>query len=136
MDQQLNVTIGSGCSEPGSAATGNVMPLLHEIRHALAGFVDHGDTTVIDLRAIPMGPGEEDRLLELLGRGEVSIRLDSLGPSDIVETNIPGVWLVTHYNAADEIIGRFIEICACPAIVSTQGADARAGLGMLEQLLQ
>lgn len=136
MGPQLNVTADSRCADPGSAVTGNVTPLLHEIRHALKRYIGDAGSTVIDLRSIPMGPGEEDRLLEMLGRGEVRIRLDSLGPSDIIETGIPGVWLVTHHNAANEIIGRFIEICDCPSIVATQQADAQAGLDRLEELLQ
>ena len=33
--------------------TGNVTPLLHEIRHALAALLESDEQTVIDLRAMP-----------------------------------------------------------------------------------
>ena len=42
--------------------TYNVQPLLHEIRHALARLLDDGGHTVIDLRSLPLAPGEEEQL--------------------------------------------------------------------------
>ena len=53
-------------------STGNVVPLLHEIRHALERLVDSGEPTMIDLRGIPLAPGEEDALESALGSGEVT----------------------------------------------------------------
>ena len=126
---------------PGSASaasvscappSGNLVPLLHEIRHALTRWLEHGDGHVIDLRSIPLAPGEEDSLIEQLGVGEVSARLSVLGPSDIIETRYPGVWLVTHYNETENIIGRFIEVCEVPGILKTQAEDSRAALERLE----
>ena len=114
---------------------GNVEPLLHEIAHALRSLVEQGKTTSIDLRALPMAPGEENRLLNTLGRGEISIQLDALGPSAIHETSFSGVWVVTHYNEQDEIMSRFIEITHCPEIVTTPASDAQQALHQLDQLL-
>ena len=116
---------------PGDVATGNVAPLLHEVRHALLGLLEHGQETVIDLRSIPMGPGEEEQIVERLGRGEVQVRLSALGPSEIIETRYPGVWLVTHRNNDDDVIGKFIEVCAIPRLVTAQDEDIRAGLQLL-----
>jgi HupH hydrogenase expression protein, C-terminal conserved region len=119
----------TGCgAEPGQVATGNVMPLLHEIRHALQALLDDGQETVIDLRSIPLGPGEEARIEAQLGRGEVQVQLTALGPSELVETRFPGVWLVTHCNNDGEVIGKFVEICVIPSLVTAQTADIRAGL--------
>jgi len=118
-------------AEPGQVATGNVMPLLHEIRHALQALLDDGQETVIDLRGIPMGPGEEARIEARLGRGEVQVHLSALGPSELVETRFPGVWLVTHCNNDGEVIGKFIEICLVPNLATAQQADIRAGLAEL-----
>jgi hydrogenase-1 operon protein HyaF len=109
--------------------------LLHEIRHALQALLETGKETVIDLRGLPLGPGEEARIEEQLGRGEVRVALDALGPSEILETRFPGVWLVTHRNNDNEIIGRFIEICLVPRLVLAQDADIHAGLEELNARL-
>jgi hydrogenase-1 operon protein HyaF len=92
----------------GEELTHNVQPLLHEIRHALVKLLDEGGNTVIDLRSMPLAPGEEQKLLDELGRGEVAARLQALGPSEIIETRYPGVWVVVHSNDANEVIGKFI----------------------------
>lgn len=115
----------------GGALTHNVQPLLHEIRHALAQLLESGSVTTIDLRSIPLAPGEEERLLAVLGEGEIHAQLSALGPSQIIETRFPGVWLVTHFNAHDEIIGRFIEVCEMPRILLAQAEDIRDGLAAL-----
>jgi hydrogenase-1 operon protein HyaF len=122
------------CS-PGSEVTGNLLPLLHEIRHALARWLDNGDTHAIDLRSIPMSPGEEQRLLELLGDGEVRASLSALGSSEIVETAFPGVWLVSHYDDDDTLVGQLIEICQIPEILKSQTEDAAMALHRLDDLL-
>ena len=129
------ITHTSTCASPGEIVTGNVMPILHQVRHALRDLLETGKSEVIDLRSIPMGPGEEDRLADALGQGEVQVRMSVLGPSEIIETQYPGVWLVTHYNNDSEIIGKFIEICAIPSLVMAQDEDIRAGLVQLKEQL-
>ncbi len=57
--------------ESGDALTCNVQPLLHEIRHALARLLECGEHTIIDLRSIPLAPGEELKIIDTLGNGEV-----------------------------------------------------------------
>ena len=54
--------------EIGGYQTGNVLPLLHEIRHALRQLLDTGETTSIDLRGLPMAAGEQERLIGFLGK--------------------------------------------------------------------
>ena len=125
----------AGCAAPGDLSTGNVEPLLHEVRHALRRWLDDAEVTVIDLRSIPMGPGEEDRIVNELGRGEVQARMSALGPSEIIETRFPGVWLVTHWNNSDEVIGKFIEICDMPRLLMAQEEDIREGLELLDAQL-
>jgi hydrogenase-1 operon protein HyaF len=132
----MQIQTQSGCSAtPGNVATGNVIPLLHEVRHAVQQLLDSGQETVIDLRSIPMGPGEEEKIAEQLGRGEVQVRLSALGPSEIIETRYPGVWLVTHHNNDGDTIGKFIEVCAIPRLVTAQHEDIRAGLQALSAQL-
>ena len=72
----MQIPSQTGCNEePGDIVTGNVIPLLHEIRHALRALLDEGEETVIDLRGIPLGPGEEAHIEERLGHGEVRVEL-------------------------------------------------------------
>lgn len=119
----------------GNELTWNVQPILHEIRHALRKLLVTGHTGIIDLRSIPLAPGEEDTLLDTLGCGEVHAKLDALGPSEILETRFAGVWLITHYNEDNSIIGRFIEITTLPEILKSQQEDMEASLGQLETAL-
>jgi hydrogenase-1 operon protein HyaF len=124
------------CSaEPGDAPTGNVRPLLHEIRHALQRWLDERESTTIDLRSIPLAPGEEDEIAEALGTGEVLVQLSALGPSEIAETRYPGVWRVTHYNSNREVIGKFIEVCDLPRLLKAADEDISDGLERLEAQL-
>ena len=117
-------------------ATGNLVPILHEVRHALQRLQDQGEPTVIDLMAIPMAPAEEGQLVEVLGSGEIKAQLDALGPSEIYETEIAGVWFLTHYNADRERVGRFIEITRLPQILESPQADMRRGLIELTERIE
>jgi hydrogenase-1 operon protein HyaF len=121
--------------EVGEDLTHNVQPLLHEIRHALVTLLGAGGNTVIDLRSLPLAPGEEQKLLDKLGQGEVHARLQALGPSEIVETRYPGVWVVVHFNNDNEVIGKFIEVCDIPDLLRSQPEDIRQGLEQLQTQL-
>ena len=77
---------------------GNALPILHEVRHALERLATTGAPGIIDLRAIPFGPGDEARLLARLGRGEVEAVINALGETRIWESAIPAVWVIDHYN--------------------------------------
>ena len=121
--------------EVGDIGTHNVIPLLHEIRHALAQLLEEGKETVIDLRSIPLAPGEEAAIEQALGEGEMQAVLSALGPSDFRETSYPGVWVVTHYNRDDKIVGKFVEVAIVPALLRSQAEDMAAGLRRLEARL-
>ncbi|MFW2438075.1 MAG: hydrogenase expression/formation C-terminal domain-containing protein [Arenicellales bacterium] len=128
----------SSCEETACSdelSTGNVTPILNEIRHALKKLLEEGEPTIIDLRALPMGPGEELQLESLLGIGEVTANIDAMGPSTVNETLFAGVWLVTHRNTEDAILGKFIEITHYPSILESQTADIRSALKALPDLL-
>lgn len=120
---------------PCTTPTGNLIPLLHEIRHALERWRQDGHTHVIDLRALPMSPDEEHRLLHLLGEGEVHASLTALGNSDVAETAFAGVWRVAHYNHDEVLVGHFIEICPAPEILKSHPDDAAMALAELDNLL-
>jgi len=116
--------------------TGNVGPLLHEIRHALKRVAAGEEGTVIDLKSLPMAPREERRIEKALGEGEVRAELQALGPTVVQETAYPGVWLVTHRNAENEVVARFIEVTRMPEILMAQPGDIERGIEKLESELQ
>jgi len=111
--------------------TQNVKPLLYEIKHALDNLIETGKTTIIDLRSIPLAPGEEDKILSTLGQGEVQAQLHALGLSEIIESQYAGVWVITHYNDENNIISRFIEITTMPEILCSQTEDIMAAYSRL-----
>jgi hydrogenase-1 operon protein HyaF len=121
--------------EDTSSQTGNVLPLLHEVRHALKAFADSGTEHTIDLNGLPMAPEEDRQLERLLGTGEVRAELNALGTSEITETAVPGVWRVTHYNGDHVVVGRFLEITDCPAILKSQRQDLAGGISQLQQMI-
>ncbi len=116
-------------------ATGNVEPLLHEIRHALRRVADGKEGTVIDLRSLPLAPGEEQRIEGVLGEGEVRAELNALGKTVIQETSYPGVWLVTHHNAEQAVVARFIDVTRMPELLKSQREDIKRGISRLENEL-
>lgn len=120
----------------GGDLTWNVKPLLHEVKHALKNLIEHGEASVIDLRSIPLAPGEEDAILNTLGRGEVQCLLDALGSSEIIETQYAGVWLITHFNDEHDITSRFIEITFMPEILRSQSDDVIESFDRLTEKLR
>ncbi len=118
------------------ASAANSVPVLHEVRHALRRLIQERQPTVIDLGAIPFGPGDEAELMAVLGRGEIEATLDALGSSHITETSYPGVWLVDHRNAEDERTGFYIEVTEIPEILRAPRDDVVEGLDRLEAQLE
>lgn len=136
----MSVSDQTGCS-PDSAygkaeLTHNTLPVLNEVRHALKRLIRTGEPTIIDLRGIPFGPGDEQRLLDLLGQGEVQATLDSLGRTSITESRFSGVWLVDHYNSEDERIAFQIEVIDIPDLLRAQVDDMSQSLDRLSTLLE
>ena len=120
----------------GDAHTvGNLRALLAEISALLENLVNSGRTGMIDINGLPLATGEYEALRGMLGQGEVSVRIDSIGPSEIIETHYPGVWWVTHYNAEGDIVSDMLEIAPVPEIVKSQPEDMRAGLARLRTRL-
>ncbi len=115
--------------------SGNLQPLLHEIVHAMQRLLESGESSAVDLRSLPLAPGEEKQLLDKLGRGEIEARLNTLGHSEIHETRYHGVWVVTHFNEAQDIIGRFIEIGFIPELFKAPEQDIIAAKQRLQQTL-
>ncbi len=116
--------------------TANLLPVLHQVRHGLQQFIETGVEAIIDLMAMPFGPGELERLLDRLGRGEVTARVEALGDTLVHETRFPGVWVVDHRNTEGVRIALQIEITRTPQILRTQPDDLRDALERLEADLE
>ncbi|MCB1350176.1 MAG: hydrogenase expression/formation C-terminal domain-containing protein [Paracoccaceae bacterium] len=115
--------------------TGNAGPVLREIAAALARLLDTGETTTIDLGALPFSAGDEKTLDAALGTGELTARIEALGTSHVTETATPGVWRIDHFDQQGETLSRFVEITLVPDILKTQVPDAVEGLRRLDTYL-
>ncbi|MGD9163588.1 MAG: hydrogenase expression/formation C-terminal domain-containing protein [Chromatiales bacterium] len=113
----------------------NATPIIHEILHALCRLADAGESTLIDLHAIPFGPADEKELLSQLGIGEIKIELNTLGRSLIHETAYSGVWLIDHRNADDQRIALQIEVSPVPSILLAQKEDVSDAIERLKDWL-
>jgi hydrogenase-1 operon protein HyaF len=123
-------------SQPGeSYSVGNIRALLAEIAARLEKLAGSGETGMIDLNSLPFAPGEYEQLRQTLAQGEVSARIEAIGPSEIIETRYPGVWWVTHYNVEGDIVADMIEITWLPEIIKSQPEDVHAGLELLRAQL-
>lgn len=115
-------------------SVGNIRALLTEIAARLEK-LEHGETGIIDLNSLPLAPGEYEQLRQTLAQGEISARIDAIGPSEIIETRYPGVWWVTHYNVEGDIVADMLEITTIPEIIKSQPEDIRTGLELLRAQL-
>ena len=113
----------------------NTLPLLHEIAHALQRLHQDGTSTTLDLNAIPFGPGDERRLLNFLGEGEVSVKLQALGDSRIWESAYPGVWITEHKDTTGARVAFQIEITQLPRLLESQPEDIAEALSTLQDAL-
>jgi hydrogenase-1 operon protein HyaF len=109
--------------------------LLREIEALLAELVASGHSSRIDLRSLPLLPGDDARLAAMLGDGEVDAALEVTGGTRVRETGVAGVWWVTHANADGETVAEFIEVTLVPEILKTHPQDVRFGLMQLRARL-
>lgn len=94
-----------------------------------------GETNSIDLRSLPLFPGDYERIRDTLGQGEVSATVNALGATTVRETAIPGVWWVVHRNSHEEVMTELLEVTFCPIIVQSQRGDVQSGLERLRERL-
>ena len=131
MSTEIPVIIDTATARPVPSM--NVQPILHEVQHALEKLLETGEPSMIDLRAIPLAPNEDNEIKQRLGTGEAVIHIEALGPSILTETAYPGVWWVEHRNSDDLVTGLYIEIAHVPAIVLPADADLAQGLKALTE---
>ena len=120
-------------AEPG--LTGNARPLLRELLEAAGRLLETGETSAIDLSALPLTPADLDWLREKLGAGEISVTLQAIGESTLNETACPGVWWVTHHNEQGAVTSQFLEVAFVPELVKADPHDVESGREYLELLI-
>ena len=115
----------------------NVLAILHEIASLQEALVAQNETGSIDLRGLPLLPGEQEALQTVLGKGELSVTIDALGATQIYETQVAGVWWVQHNNRDGEPIAELIEVTRAPDIIKSDVRDiGDAAAALREQLAE
>ncbi len=137
MSELQNIPVAIMDSLPEEqAVTPNVRALLTEICSMLATLISEKKTNSIDLHSLPLLSGEYETIKTILGKGEITASLESLGSSQIYETVLPGVWWIIHNNEHTERMTEVIEITRIPSILKSQHADIEAAHSALQQQLQ
>lgn len=135
--EDIRVVVDAGASSPyqADALSGNAPVLLRELAEHVRQLLAAGESTAIDLNALPLTPADLDWLKATLGEGEISVTLRSDGESTLEETACPGVWWVTHHNQNGHVVSRFIEVTFVPELVKAHPEDVKTGLEHLESLI-
>lgn len=133
----IPIVVESAASNPipGAGLSGNAPVLLREIAEYVRVLLDKGESTAIDLSAMPLTPDDLDWLRERLGQGEIDVTLNAEGESTLSETACPGVWWVTHRNEHGAVASQFIEVAHVPELVKAHPEDVKIGLEHLESLI-
>lgn len=100
-----------------------VAALMRELADRLTAFCATGETSVIDLKSLPMLPSDRDLLAERLGEGEVTATLSVAGDSEVRETGYAGVWWVRHLGGDGKLAAEQIEIASIPDILRAHCDD-------------
>jgi hydrogenase-1 operon protein HyaF len=115
--------------------SGNAPALLREIAEMLRCLLAGGESSAIDLQALPLTAADLEWLRERLGEGEIAVTLKADGESSLNESACPGVWWITHRNQHGAVVSEFIEVGFVPEMVKAQREDVQIGLEHLEWLL-
>ncbi len=125
--------IAPPAGEPG--LSGNAPPLLRELAEQVKRLLETGESSAIDLSALPLTPADLDWLREKLGAGEIAVTLEASGKSTLNETACPGVWWVTHRNEQGAVTTQFIEVAFVPELVKSHPQDVAIGRETLEFMI-
>jgi hydrogenase-1 operon protein HyaF len=113
----------------------NAIPLLNEIRHALAALRERGERRIINIMNFPL-PNDDQRFLdEALGRGAITITYRSGETTFWQEAKVSGVWWGEYRNAYDKVTLRTIEVTDFPDLAKAQSQDIEDGIARIDEAL-
>lgn len=115
--------------------SGNAPPLLHELLAMGRRLLADGESSAIDLAALPLTPADLDWLREQLGQGEIAVTLQANGESTLEETGCPGIWWITHRNEQGAVTTQLLEVAFVPELVQAHPQDVQRGLEYLELMM-
>lgn len=121
--------------EVAEPRTGMAQAVLSELIEYLQLLADKGQQHVIDLTSLPMNNTDKRELEKILGQGEVSVTLSTIGDSQIIETGYSGIWWIKHYTAEQQLISELIEVCPIPEIIKSHSDDIRQSADSIKNLI-
>ncbi|MBT3205548.1 MAG: hypothetical protein HOM14_20530 [Gammaproteobacteria bacterium] len=130
---KLAIEIPLEIAEP---TTGMVQAVLRELLEHVELLIKSGQQHVIDLTSLPLNDSDKRELKNLLGKGEVSITLSTLGDSKIFETGINGIWWIKHFNPNEQLLAELIEITTIPEIIKSHPDDIEQAAFELKKLIE
>jgi hydrogenase-1 operon protein HyaF len=104
-----------------------VEAIVAEVAGLLPRLIEQGEESAIDLLGLPLSVSCITELERRLGHGEINIRLDAFGLSEIRETGFPGVWWTQHADESGRVIARLIEVAFTPNILRADVEDMKSG---------
>ena len=107
-----------------TALTPLAKAVLEEVRQAYAALEEHGRGHTLFLDKLPLTPEERQTILDFLGQGKVSIKIeDALEPAQWRETAFSGIWHGVYCNLQDTPVLETIEIAWYPELAAAQRED-------------
>ena len=111
-------SVGVELDAPGGLGAG-VRALLSELAAALDRLCVAEECTTLDLRSLPLSPGDRIELRTILGDGEIHATLHAQGQSTLRETSFSGIWWVEHRGSDGDLVADLLEVTRVPAILSS-----------------
>lgn len=106
--------------------TGMALAVAAEVADRLEALARNGQTSAVDLRSLPLTRADLAELEELLGKGEVEVRLEVVGRTLIWETAYAGAWWIRHLGAGEQVASEQIAITPLPEILKSHPEDITA----------
>jgi len=110
-----------------------VVAVLNEIDEALNKLNHSQQESAIDLRSI-FSADQTHTLKNILGNGEVYIKLNLGTLTEIEETSIQGVWWTSHFDEKNNRQCELIEIAYLPKMLTTSSEEIQYGQKKLRSI--